>query len=235
MTPLETEYWEDSSGGTEAFLPAGNNGVVWNPGPDGWGMWWRDDSRSLELLPDLAFARERWRAKQEGELAWAVHVLSLGLLELDGFDYESWERGPAERLSLAMAELRRVHPVVGEHGMWTEVPGQWVCDDGLEIRYTLGATQGCPPSHYMDFLYEAWGRLGAVADRLSGVARLGLAVDGLPARDFYGSSVGGELIFAVLDLERPVLDLMNALDGLRQVSAGQELPISVMLFERIDF
>ena len=234
MTPLEVEHWRDTSGGIRAFLPAGFNGVVWNPGPGGGGMWWRDNSASLELLPDLAFARERWRARQEDELGRAVRLLSLGLLELDRYDYENWREGPSERLSLIMAELRAVHPVVEEHGLWTGVPGQWVCDEALEIRYTLGVTQGCPPAHYMDFLYEAWGRLGAVADRLSGIARLGMVIDDLPARDFYGSTVGGELVFAVIDLEEPVLDLIAALEGLRQVSVGQELPIVARLFERVD-
>lgn len=234
MTPVEVEYWEETHGGVSPFLDTGVNGVVWNPGPDGWGMWWRDNSLQAELLPDARFTRERWRDKQERELAEAAALLSLALLELEGYEVERWVEGPSARIAGLMARLRAVHPVVAEHGFWEGVPVQWLCDDGLEAAVTLGVSQGCPPAHYMDFLYEAWGRLGAVSDHLSGLARLGLVIDRLSARDYYELTARDEFLYAFLEVEDLVGRLFIALDGLRQVSVGQELPLNVRLFERVD-
>ena len=234
MTPVEVEFYDETHGGIRPFIETGVNGVVWNPGPDGWGMWWRDNSLQVELLPDALFTRERWRDRQEAELSRAADLLSRGLVELDHYRPEEWVRGPSARIANLMAELRAVHPVVAEHGFWEGVPGQWLCDDGLEAAVTLGVSQGCPPAHYRDFLYEAWGRLGAAADHLAGLARLGLVIDRLPARDYYQSTVREEFFYTLIDLDELVGRVIVALAGLQQVSVGQELPIIVRLFGKVD-
>ena len=232
ITPVEVEYWEDSGGGAE-FLDTGVGRVVWNPGPDGWGMWWVDDSENREVQPDVYFARSDWHAKQRDELEHAVRVLSLGLRQVSVVNLDQWRAGPSEELVVIASALRDTHPVVSEYGRWEAVPLQWHCSEDLEQRYRMYVSPGCPPESYMIALAGAWVSLGVVAEYLEAIGSVGTTMDSMGMRDLQESNLRLEVAYLLSDLLNVVGILQVSLERLRQESIGQELPIELYLFQGV--
>ena len=233
ITPVEIEYWEESGGAGAEFLETGVGRVVWNPGPDGWGMWWQDDSEARELQPDVYFARAEWHAKQRDELEHAVRVVSLGLREVSAINFDYWRAGPSEELLAIASALGEIHPVVSEYGRWEAVPLQWHCSEDLEQRYRMYVSPGCPPENYMIALSGAWVSLGVVAEYLEAIGSVGTTIDSMGMRDLQESNLRLEVAYLVSDLLDAVGILQVSLERLRQESIGQELPIELYLFRGV--
>ena len=230
VTPVEVEYSVEMAGLDRPYLETGVNGVVWTTGPRGWGMWWQEDSAVSAIGPLVSFPRERWRSKQEGELALALAGVTEALRRVGAADFTVWRSGVSQGFYAATGELRSVHPVVSDHGFWWAVPHQWSCDLELERALNAGITQGCPPAEYHVALEEAWSRLGVVVDLVHGMGRLGLFMDSMRASDLYDSGLMADQAYAAADLLDEVRRLEVALEVLRYVSVQQELIINVGLF-----
>ena len=233
VTPVEIDYWEKSGGADVPYLESGTAGLLWNPGPSGWGMWWRDDSEAREILPDLYYEREGWLDRQVYELERVAYLLSVGMRVIDLFDYELWNKEPSSVLAIISQDLQNTHPVVSEHGIWAAVPGQWVCDEQLEMTYNLYATQGCPPGPYMTALMETWIRVGVLADQMEEIAQLGLMTDGMRLQEIENTTVIRDMVYLVMELIQDADILIDTFDSLRRVTHDYELPISVYLFRGV--
>ena len=225
LTPVEAEF--------ESVFPyeeTGYGGVVWGPGPQGWGMWWKDQSEVQLLMPSRVFPRLLWRDKQERELELGAVVASFGLMLLLYVDFEVWQRGVGEPLVMVMAKYKERHPVLEvEH--WAGVPGQWVCDGGLESDLTQGVSQGCPGPEYDALLKESWVRLGAVVEVLHGIGRLIVFMDGMSSRELYDSEARSSLAFYFLDLDREWTAMEAAFEDMREGTAWYGLPVDVEFFD----
>lgn len=231
MTPVEEDYFEQTRFEPAPFVSTGYRDVVWNPGPSGWGMWWRDDSLARELHPDLAFPRFGWRDRQEYELRTLLRLLSAALTHVQSIDVEHWATGQAEPLLVMGEAAFSLHPLAERHSAWASVPGQWMCDPALEAALTQGVSFGCPSSAYHAQLADTWAQAGQVASALRGMGRVGSVIDGLSARDRHVSTAVPEFIYMGTDLAESVKSLERSLAGLRAVSADEQLPVTLYLFE----
>ena len=223
LTPFEMAFE-----GVYAVRTSRLGRVIEVPGPRGWGMWWRDGSEKSSLRPRLSFDLMNWRARQEAELARLAFGVSLGIGIVSILDVESWHRGAGAPLSDLVAEIRRPYPPA-RYGHWSVVPDQWACDLSLERDLNQGVTVGCPGEDYMAALREAWARGGIVVDRLEGVSRMVVRIDGSSSLEIYRSTMRVDLSYEVLDLMDDFLDFDLALAELRRVSGEWDLHIPVDL------
>ena len=227
LTPVEMEYDK-----YDQFVSAGFGDVVFNPGPRGWGMWWRDDSDRIAELNRLYFVRQDWRDRQEEELEQVVSDAMEGVLFAFSFDLERWERGNGVRLG------RRVDEVVARYdyrvglGGWEMVPGQWVCDPVLESELHSGVTPGCPTGEFNGLLVACWIRVGVVLDRLELVSRVATGVDGLDLREFDSAQAVLRVGYPLLQLEQDLGRLEDALAALERRSLMEDLPIGVTVYAK---
>ena len=225
LTPVELEYDK-----YDQYVSAGHRDVVFNPGPRGWGMWWRDDSARIAELRRLYFSRQGWRARQEAELERAVGAArELALLALR-FDLESWETGSGFRLARRAGQVSARYDYRVRLGGWQRVPGQWVCDSALESDLNLGVTPGCPTLEYGRLLREAWIRVGVVLDRLELVGGVASWADAMELREFRNYQGGLNVGYRLLELERDLGRLEEALAALERRSYLENLPIVVVLY-----
>ena len=230
ITPVEVEYAAETAGLDRPYLETEVNEVVWTPGPQGWGMWWKQSSALEAIGPLVSFPRERWRAKQQAELELALAGVTEALRQVGAVDFTVWRSGLSQEFYGTARDLRGVHPVVADHGFWWAVPHQWECDVALERALNAGITQGCPPPEYHVALDEAWTRVGVVVDLLHGMGKLGLIMDSMPTGELYDSGLVADQAYAAADLLDEVRRLERALEVLRYVSAEQGLIIDVGLF-----
>ena len=89
LTPVE---WEHDAGIPFVVQDYGS-GVVWAPGPRGWGMWWSLDDEVESLRTKVKFPRDRWIKKQEVELRWTAWRVSETMEVLLELDLEGLEQG----------------------------------------------------------------------------------------------------------------------------------------------
>ena len=227
LTPMEEAYYELSEGTNPPFLPTGENGVVWNPGPSGWGMWWKDTSEADALKPVRRYPRLPWRDKQEVELQEALRLLSGAVDAMSAVNLEAWDSTVMPRVMAWVDRLKEAYPLGGEWGHWYAVPGQWVCDLELEAQLTMGITQGCPPDTYGIALAESWRQIGRTAEHLEGMARVGRQMDGLAYDDILDSGLYRTQYFYFITLADILEDLAFTLNVLVREAVGQELPVDV--------
>ena len=232
VTPVEVEYAAQMAGLDRPYLETRVNEVVWTTGPRGWGIWWKEHSALSAIGPLVSFPRERWRSKQEAELELALAGVTEALQGVRAADFTVWRSGLSQGFYATARDLRGVHPVVADHGLWWAVPHQWSCDLALERALNAGITQGCPPSEYHVALDEAWTRVGVVVDLVHGMGKLGLIMDSMRTGDLYESGLVADQAYAAADLLDEVMRLEGALEVLRYVSAQQGLIIDVGLFRR---
>ena len=225
LTPVEAEF--DSS---RRVVYAGYGGVVWTPGPRGWGMWWKDDSEERALRTSVVFAREDWRERQEDELFLAVSGVSQGIRMAVDMDLELWRVGTGVPLFRLVHGIKSLYPPVA-YNEWGAVPGIWGCDYGIEVASSQGVTQGCPHPEYVGSLGSAWVQLGVVVGTLEKMARLAIRMDSIGAEELYLSEYLPSQTYFLADLLREVEGLAAALERLRYVSLDEELVIDVRLFE----
>ncbi len=221
LTPVELDF-----GSSLPYAGAGYGGVVWTPGPRGWGLWWKDDAERRALESAVRFPRSRWREKQHAELSHAALRVSQGLGLVESLDLELWRPGIGPVLAGLMGELEGRHPVL-EYGHWGAVPGQWLCDSQLESNLNQGLTQGCPAGEYLDRLEDAWVRLGVAADLLRGIGRLSAEMDAMSAEDRHQSALPRAQAYLLADLLNAVRELERSLQLLWDESGASGLPIGV--------
>ncbi len=209
-----------------SYIPSRRGLIIQVPGPKGQGMWWMDDSDIASLRPLASFTRFSWRDRQERELRRTVRGIVLGLLLLNSVDFEFWERGLGEPLLDVVSQIKGPYPPA-QRGHWGAVPGLWVCDRELEWDLHQGVTPGCPGSGYREVLQEVWIYAGAVTDRLEGLGRYVVYMDGMDSADLHQSEARLALSYEILDLFQDARDLDRALARLRGVSGEWGLPISV--------
>lgn len=150
LTPFELELESPVS-----YRSTRRGLVVQTAGPRGWGLWWRDTAELDSLAPLLSFDRRAWRDRQEAELNRTLRGIYLGFFVLNSLDYAQWERGLGEPLLSTMARVKEPYPPAG-WGLWSGVPGRWVCDAALERQLAQGVGPGCPGREYREALGDAW-------------------------------------------------------------------------------
>ena len=225
LTPVEAEF--DSS---RRFVYAGYGGVVWTPGPRGWGMWWKDDSEERALRTSVVFSREDWRERQESELSLAVSGVSQGIRMATSMDLALWKPGIGIPLFRLVHGIKSRYPPVA-YNEWGAVPGLWGCDYGIEVASNQGVTQGCPHPEYVGSLGSAWVQLGVVVGMLEKMGRLAIRMDSIGAEELYLSEYLPAQTYFTADLIQEVEGLAVALERLQYVSLDEELMIYVRLFE----
>lgn len=235
LTPLEVDFFEEHGRDGLAGVELGVNRVVWNPGPQGWGMWWREEAVERFSEPELLFTRERWREKQERELQWLAYRLEEAALVLNRLeDPLVRQRGIGAELAAVLDRMTDRYPSVREKrgvGAWAAAPTRWVCDEELELALTGGITQGCPGLDYRVVLSEVWGSGGAVYQELARLARLLNYLDGLSTEEYFGSGDVPGVFFGLVDLlEVEMLNLAVSVGELRRLSAEQQFFFSVEFF-----
>ena len=223
LTPVEME-----GTGSGLPVPSGNHGVVWTTGPRGWGLWWKEDPEGDVVNSFLEFPRMAWHERQDGELVHAVDRVSLAMRFLGAMEFRPWLEGVSEPVYLLADGLRARYPVTA-FGLWSEVPGQWVCSERLEADLNQGVTQGCPGDEYMTALRGAWFELGHVVYIMHGMGSLGVRMDGMDAESLYQSELMGAQAYHMIDLLEEMEELHAALRLLRDVSWREGLPITVVL------
>ena len=225
LTPVEAEF--DSS---RRFVYAGYGGVVWTPGPRGWGMWWRDDSEKRALRTLVVFSREDWRERQEDELSLAVSEVSDGIRMAVSMDLKFWRPGVGVPLFRIVHGIKSRYPPV-TYDEWGAVPVIWGCDHGIEVAFHQGVTQGCPHPEYVGSLGSTWVQLGVVVGTLEKMARLAIRMDSLGAEELYLSEYLPSQAYFMADLLREMDGLAAALERLQYVSLNEDLVINVRMFE----
>ena len=235
LTAMEVDFFEEHGGEGLDGVGMGVNRVLWNPGPQGWGMWWREMPVDRATDPELGFTRSGWLVKQESELQWLVWRFQDASLVLDRLDDPLVRhRGLGAELAAVLDRIVGRYPIVGEErGVmpWAGVPTRWVCVEDLEFAANGGITQGCPTVSYVGAVSEVWGSAGAVFREMSEIARLLNYMDGLATGDYYQSGLVPDLYFGLVDLvEVEVVNLGRAVGNLRRVSLDEGMFFSVDLF-----
>ena len=225
LTPFELEF--DS-----AFTQTGSSRgrVIGVTGPRGWGMWWRDMSEVGSLRPMVSFDRFSWAERQERELARMVRGVSLGVRVISEIDLELWDPGLGGPFVDLMSQVREPYPPA-RHGLWSAVPGLWVCDSSLERELHQGLTPGCPGEEYMGALRGAWSDAGLAVDRMEGIARLMERIDGMSSEEIFQSDIRSNLSYEIMDLDRNLRVLDDSLFRLRRVSRDWDLSLVVRFME----
>ena len=236
LTSLEVSFVEEHGPEGLSGVNLGENYGVWNPGPRGLGMWWREDPVARYARAELAFTREGWREKQELELRWLAERLE------DAVEVVSRLETPAERQRGVGLELAAVLDRIGDRypsvrerrgvAPWAALPRRWVCDEGLEFGITGGITQGCPVPELQVAVSELWGSAGAVYGELAELARMLNYLDGLTTEQYYE---GGEILsvyYRMVDiLEVEMASMAAAAAGLRYLSSEREFYFAVDFFD----
>ncbi len=224
VTPVELEYHS-----SRPFLESEVLGVVWNPGPRGWGMWWRDNSEMEAVRTQALFPRLAWAEKQERELAYAAWMVSEALRLVSLMDLEVWRPGLGPVVLELTSRLRSRYPQA-DYGEWGLVPLSWQCDPGLESDLHQGITQGCPGPEYLTALESAWTRVGVVVAMLEGIGRLAERMDNVGAAELYQSDYLLGQTYLMVDVLQEVEALGSSLERLLELSVSVELPVNVHLF-----
>ena len=224
LTPVEWGY--DS---VFPYVDTGVGGVLWSPGPRGWGMWWLGNGEEEFLRPVGGFDREGWRAKQERELRLAAAAVTVSLRALRRADLDVWARGELAVVGVMMGGLRDRYSV-GVGGMWAGVPGRWVCDLELEGDLTQGLSQGCPGAGLEGLLQQAWSDMGVLIERLDGIGRVGAEMDKMTTKELYESEVLADMWYNFQDLGREVEEVNISLDRLSSGSLEAGLTVQAILF-----
>lgn len=235
LTPMEVEFYQEHGSEGFAGVPLGVNQVLWNPGPQGWGMWWRESDVEAVTRPQLGFTRNGWLDKQESELQWLLWRFEEAALVLDRLeDPLVRQRGLGAELAVVLDRVVDRYPVVAERRgvmAWAGIPTRWVCLEELEFAATQGITQGCPSTSYVGALSEVWGSAGALFEDLSETARLLNYLDGLSTNDYFESGKVPDLYLGLLDtVQVEVVNLGYAVRGLRFLSGYEGLYFSVDVF-----
>ena len=235
LTVMEVDFFHDHGTQSLGGVELGTNQVVWNPGPQGWGMWWRETAVEEVARPELGFTREGWRIKQEEEMEWLFRRLESAFLVLNRLeDPLVRERGLGAELGLVLDSIVDRYPIVRERRgvvAWAGIPLSWVCLEELEFGSTGGISQGCPSVEYQQAVSEVWGSAGALFVDLSGTARLLSYMDGLSTHDYFRSGKVPELYLGLIDtIEVEGVNLGFAVRALRILSGYEGMYFSVELF-----
>ena len=228
LTPVELEFARETAGSGVPFLPAAEAGVVWAPGPRGWGLWWSRESYVETVRPSLFFNREGWLKRQEDELRHAAGLLRESLAGVAEMEFDPWRRGVGLLAYYPLRELRSRHSSVLVTGQWSMVPYAWVCHPEIESGLSRGVSNGCPPPGLSDAFADAWYALGWLADGLYGVARLAVAMDALSLAALYDSGLLQQQVAAVTDLQERVEVFLAVMDELSRYGAGLGYPLDLM-------
>lgn len=216
---------------------AGKDGAVWNPGPRGLGLWWREpetETQAAAVQPILRFPREAWRQRQQGELNYALNLLDPALTLVESqLAGESgpgpWSEDARRVVSEPLALLRARHePAVW--GKWASVPAQWECDFTLERDLSQGVTVGCPLSESHAALAEAWVSVGRLAEELDKLGKIETAWAGLSGRETFSSNWGGERLYTIYDIAVALGNLDAVLLELFLVTEKEHLPLWAVAF-----
>ena len=233
LTVVEIEF---GRGDVVREVP-GKDGAVWNPGPRGLGLWWREpeaESQAAAVQPILRFSRESWRQRQQGELNYALNLLdpALALVEFQLAGEAGpgpWSEDARRVVGEPLALLRARHePAVG--GKWASVPAQWECDYTLEKDLTQGITVGCPRLESHAALAAAWVSVGRLAEELDKLGKIETAWAGLSGRDTFSSNWGGERLYTMYDVGVALGKLDQALFELFLVTEKEQLPLWAVAF-----
>lgn len=213
------------------FIPGDNPGVVWNPGPEGLGMWWEDDLLERATRDVVVMDRWSWRARQEAELVFALQEIRYALRQYDDLDFTRWEYAPAARAKSAIVELRRRHRSLDVLNYWSEVPSQWACDAELQRDLTMGMGLDCPSGELVEQLRVVWTRVGDVAMRIE---KLSARAEDMSRMDpLFISTLQMDLRFGLdaVQGEEQLGALSRDLAILSELSREQKLPISLGLWD----
>ena len=230
LTPVEMEFFEEAGGRDVPFLPADGIRIVWTPGPKGWGIWWERDQLLESMASYTVYDRAGWLEKQRSELQLAADYLGIAVAMLTLMEFDTWNRGVSGGMYQVLEMARQRHQTVDRGGQWGGVPGQWICEEGLELAVNGVVNNGCPPEVLSDALAEMWARFGYLGDQLYGVARLGIVLDSLPLGTLYDSGVLQQQGLAVLDLEDDVEAFYLGLAQLEEYSRFIGYPVRVVPF-----
>ena len=169
-----------------------------------------------------------WHERQSDELGRAVDRVSLAMRFLGAMEFRPWREGVSGPVHLITDGLRARYPVTA-FGLWSEVPGQWVCSDTLEADLNQGVTQGCPGEEYMTALRGAWFEMGHVIYIMHGMGSLGVRMDRMDAEALYQSELINVQAYHMIDLLEEMEDLHASLRLLRDVSRREGLPLTAVL------
>lgn len=235
LTALEVDFYDRFGESGVSGVEKGRDSVWWNPGPNGWGMWWRETPAEEVVAARLGFTREGWRARQEAELQWLADRLEEALVVVGRLeDPLVRERGLGGELTGVLAQVERRHPEIGERrgvAVWAGVPLQWECWEDLELRVNWGVSQGCPGGELVSAVSEVWGSAGAVYSKLGELGAEMSFLDGLDSEAYYGSWRVAGVFYGMVDLlEVELLNLGLAVAEMRRLSGMQELFIAVDFF-----
>ena len=230
LTPVEMEFFDESGGAGVVSVPDEGIRVVWTPGPRGWGIWWQRDELLESMNSYTVYDRAGWLEKQRSELQLATDYMGVAVGMMTFMEFDPWARGMSGDMYTALEVVRDRHEFVEMGGQWAGVPGQWVCDDALEVAVNGSVNNGCPPEVLAEALAEVWARFGYLGDQLYGVARLGVVLDGLPLGVLYDSGVLQQQGLAVLDLEDDVEAFYIGLAQLEEYSQILGYPVRISPF-----
>ncbi len=172
LTPFKMEFE-----GSFRVRGSSRGSVIEVPGRRSYGMWWRSGAEEVSLRPRLSFHRSAWRDKQEAELSRMYHAVLIGLRIVNEVDLEAWNRGLSLPLTELVTKFKRPYPPAA-HGHWGHVPDTWLCDHSLELDLNQGLSVGCPGEEYRAALRNSWVLGGVVMERMEGVARALMVLDG---------------------------------------------------------
>ena len=230
LTPVEMEFFDEAGGRDVSFLPADGVRIVWSPGPRGWGIWWERDPLLESMKSFTVYDRAGWLEKQRSELQMATDYIGVAVAMMTLMEFDPWARGVSREMYRALELVRQRHQFVEIGGQWAGVPGQWVCEEQLEVAVNGVVNNGCPPEVLGEALAETWARLGYLGDQLYGVARLGVVFDSLPLGTLYDSGVLQQQGLAVLELEDDLEAFYMGLAQLEEYSRIMGYPVRVVPF-----
>ena len=224
VTAIELEFPAN-----RPYLSAGPEGVVWNPGPRGLGLWWRRDLLAELRLNRLMLDRFAWRERQYAELEYALGELSYALGQFDLIDLVAWEYGPPARIHESMTRLQARYPAARTVGAWSAVPGQWVCDPNLERDLEGERGPGCPSAELNGQLTRTWHQVGLVAERLRELGRRGQQLSRMRPDTVVDLQLGLRFGYSAVEGRHDLRQLRQALEELSEMSRREELPINLRL------
>lgn len=224
VTAIELEFPAN-----RPYLSVGPEGVVWNPGPRGLGLWWRRDLLAELRLNRLMLDRFAWRERQYAELEYALGELSYALGQFDLIDLAAWEYGPPARIHESMTRLQARYPAARTVGAWSAVPGQWVCDPNLERDLEGERGPGCPSAELNGQLTRTWHQVGLVAERLRELGRRGQQLSRMRPDTVVDLQLGLRFGYSAVEGRHDLRQLRQALEELSEMSRREELPINLRL------